>query len=129
MARSKRSMRRIILCRLFEHLDEAYGIEMSREIFTEGGLCIHQIDALLAYKSDPVIDALRGALQRLEDGSYGDCLSCKKTLPQELLDADPARRMCDECEVRVREGVHHLFDRYGLLDRSGLFEPDGVANL
>jgi RNA polymerase-binding transcription factor DksA len=100
-------MRHAILIRLYEHLEETYGVEMSREMFTNGSLSIHQVDALLSYKSNPVIDALRGALERLEDGSYGCCLACKRTIPQEALDMDPTRRLCDACEVRVRTEMLH----------------------
>jgi hypothetical protein len=107
MPRSKRSVRHAILCRLYEHLEETYGIEMSRETFTNGSLPIHQVDVLLSYKSDPVIDALRGALERLEDGSYGTCLSCKRTIPQGALDQDPTRRLCSACEDRVRTEMLH----------------------
>jgi hypothetical protein len=98
MVKSKRAMRRAILSRLYEHLADIYGIEVTRETFLGGSFGMHQIDALLAFKSDPLIDELRSALGRLEEGNYGTCMTCKKPLLQQLLDDDPARRLCSECE-------------------------------
>jgi len=98
MVKSKRAMRRAILSRLFEHLVDTYGIDVSRETFLSGSFGMHQIDALLAFKSDPLIDELRSALGRLEEGTYGICMTCKKPLLQQLLNEDPARRLCGECE-------------------------------
>lgn len=98
MVKSKRAMRRAILSRLYEHLLEMYAIDVARETFLSGSFGINQIDALLAFKSDPLIDELRSALGRLEDGSFGSCMTCKKPLPQRLLDDDPTRRLCSECE-------------------------------
>jgi len=98
MKKSKRAMRRAILCRLFDHLEEYYGIEWTRETFVNGQLSLPQIDAILSFKSDPRLDELRSALGRLENGSYGVCLSCKRIIGQEILDTDPARRLCPECE-------------------------------
>jgi len=97
MVKSKRVMRRSILSRLFGHLEKAYDLETGREAFVNGSLGLPQIDAVLAFKSDPLIDELRSALERLEAGSYGRCTTCKAPIAQELLDEDPARRFCDQC--------------------------------
>lgn len=98
MAKSKRVMRRTILIRLFEHLKEVYDIETGRESFVDGSLGLRQIDAVLAFKSDPLIEEFRSALERLEAGNYGRCTTCKAPIAQAVLDEDPARRFCDRCE-------------------------------
>jgi len=98
MSKSTPVMRRAILSRLFEHLEGSYSIDVSKEMFIGGTFGTHQIDAVLAFKSDARIDELRGALGRLEDGTYGKCIRCKRPMPQPLLDEDPARRFCAECE-------------------------------
>jgi RNA polymerase-binding transcription factor DksA len=59
---------------------------------------LNQIDALLAFKSDLRIEELRSALDRLEEGIYGDCVLCKRPIDHESLDQDPARRYCEQCE-------------------------------
>lgn len=98
MNKSKRVMRRSILQCLYAHMQDAYGLEIPREQFVQAQMTDREIEVLLAYKSDPRIDELRSALDRLEDGSYGQCLACKGSVDQALLDADPTRRLCGPCE-------------------------------
>lgn len=101
-------MRRAILGRLYEHLQTHYSIEWSRETFLSDQISLHEIDATLAFKSDPLIDDLRGALDRLDAGTYGSCISCKGDIPQNLLDSDPTRRFCATCERELNHTVTHL---------------------
>lgn len=96
--KSKRVLRRAVLVRLYDHLQDAYGLDSPRESFVRGQLTLHQIDALLAFKSDPRIDELRGALERLEQGSFGICIACKGEISQDLLEVDPAVRLCERCD-------------------------------
>jgi len=98
MKKSKRYMRRAILTALYAHLQDAYGLEITEESFVQGQMSLQDIDALLAFKSDPRIDDLRGALERLERGTFGQCLACKGHIDQELLDTDPTQRLCSACE-------------------------------
>ena len=98
MKKSKRVMRRNVLQCLYSHLQDAYGLEIPGDQFVQGQMSDHEIDALLAFKSDPRLDELRSALDRLDAGSYGHCLACKDAVDQPLLDADPARRLCESCE-------------------------------
>ena len=37
------------------------------------------------------------ALERIEDGSYGKCASCGKTIPEARLEARPDADLCVEC--------------------------------
>lgn len=107
MSKHKRAVRCAILCRLFEHLENAYGIDWSRDLFVNGQLSLHQIDALLAFKSDALIDELRSALERLDAGVYGTCMRCKRKISDALLDQDPARRVCVECEEEFSHSTLH----------------------
>jgi RNA polymerase-binding transcription factor DksA len=97
MKKSKRVMRKKILRSLFMHLVETYDIGISEDRFVDE-LSLSQIDALLAFKSDLRIEELRCALDRLEEGTYGDCVLCKRAIDHESLDRDPARRYCEQCE-------------------------------
>ncbi len=99
MKKSKRMVRRSILQCLYAHLQDAYGLESTAEQFVQDQMSDREIDALLAFKSDARIDELRSALNRLEAGGYGTCLACKSPVDQNLLDVDPARRLCGSCEV------------------------------
>lgn len=38
------------------------------------------------------------ALQRLDGGTYGTCVSCGKTLPEERLEARPEAARCVDCQ-------------------------------
>lgn len=98
MKKSRRVTRRAILSILYAHLQDTYGLDVGEELFVQGHMSIRDIDALLAFKSDPRIDELRGALDRLERGVFGQCLACKGTIDPESLDADPAIRLCATCE-------------------------------
>ena len=98
MKRTTNEMRRAILRRLFEHLDEYYGTAWSKSTFVDGRLSTHQIDAILAFKSDARLNELRHALDRLDTGSYGRCISCKEEISQETLEHDPAQLVCSTCE-------------------------------
>jgi len=107
MGKNKRAVRCAILCRLFEHLEDAYGIDWSRDLFVNGQISLHQIDALLAFKSDALIDELRSALERLDTGAYGICIRCKRKISSTLLAHDPARRVCFECEEEFSHSALH----------------------
>lgn len=96
--KQKRIMRHVVLSRLFEHLHENYGLDWSREVFVDGQISSHQIDAALAFKSDSHLDELSSALHRLDDGTYGVCIHCKSPISQETLAADPTQRLCPSCE-------------------------------
>jgi RNA polymerase-binding transcription factor DksA len=118
MQNGKRSLQRVVLSKLFDHLQEFYGVDSSRDSFLEGRLNLHQIDALLAFKSDPQLDELRSALDRLEHGTYGVCIACKHTIGREILERDPGRRLCGGCEqgfnhgadLGVRRGVMNAYE-------------------
>jgi RNA polymerase-binding transcription factor DksA len=107
--RSKRTMRRAVLKRLFDLLEWKYGISLGRDQLD--GVSLHEIDALLSFKSEPKLDELRGALDRIDEGTFGTCISCKRKISQDLLDADPARRMCPACEQEFSKPTLHLAPR------------------
>jgi len=98
MRKSTRAMRRVVLRQMFDLLEQRYGIELDRAAFVADSVSLHEIDAALSFKSDPHLEELRGALDRIDDGSYGICLGCKTVIDQRLLIEDPARRMCEKCE-------------------------------
>lgn len=91
-------MRHVILGRLYTHLQDRYSIILPEAFSLEDRVSLHQLDAMLAFRSDPLLDELRAALARIEDGTFGLCLSCKKEIDEDVMDRDPTRRMCDRCE-------------------------------
>lgn len=98
MTKSKRVMKRHILSLIYNRLQEVGAVEQSREAFLSSTITPHDLDALLAFKSDPMLDELRAALERMDTGTYGLCLCCKSPISQEVLDRDPAQRLCGTCE-------------------------------
>ncbi len=123
MQNGVRSLQRAVLSKLFDHLREYYGVDSTRDFFAEGRLNLHQIDALLAFKTDPELDELRAALDRLERGTYGVCITCKHPISREILERDPGRRICAGCEqgfnhganLGVGRGVLNAFEPHALL--------------
>jgi len=96
--RQNKRIRRVILSRLYDHLLEQYFVPWPREPFVAGTVTEHEVDAVLAFKSDVRLDELRTALDRLDHGTYGVCISCKGRIPLESLVLNPAQRLCATCE-------------------------------
>ena len=47
------------------------------------------------------LQAVKAALQRLADGSYGECVSCGKDIAPERLQASPAAARCIACQTKA----------------------------
>lgn len=109
MTKSKRVMRRLVLSRLYDHLQDQYSVMHARDAFINGELSIHEVDALLAFRSDPCIEELRNALSRIENGTYGVCISCKTLISQDVLNEDPAQRICTTCEKKFVHTPQHQY--------------------
>ena len=52
-----------------------------------------------------VLAEIDQALQRIEDGSYGNCLNCDEAIPKTRLKAVPWARYCIDCQERAEQGV------------------------
>ncbi|HEY8428143.1 MAG TPA: hypothetical protein VIL20_07205 [Sandaracinaceae bacterium] len=48
---------------------------------------------------------VESALQRLKNGTYGECVSCEEPLPFAVLEQRPEQPFCDECERERRRGA------------------------
>lgn len=47
-------------------------------------------------RSSSVLDGVDRALERLSDGSYGQCETCGAPILEADLERDPARRLCEQ---------------------------------
>jgi hypothetical protein len=47
-------------------------------------------------RSASVLDGVDRALERLSDGTYGDCLTCGGPIVEADLERDPTRALCDQ---------------------------------
>ena len=107
MKRSKRAMRLVILSSIFKHLKAVYHLDWPRREFGSGQITDYELSALLAFKSDPWLNELRDALERLENQEYGICIGCGEEIEQRLLDEYPARRLCRNCENSFSRRLTH----------------------
>lgn len=101
MVSDKHVIRRVILSKLYDLLQDEFADCYSRDTFVRSDLPMHELDGLLAFKSGANLEELRHTLDRLEEDSFGLCISCKSSIGQHLLDSDPTRRVCSSCEDKL----------------------------
>ena len=100
--------RRVIVRKLYAYLRKNYPKSYLESAPTASLTTPWWLDALLAFKSDACLVELRRALERLDQGTFGICMSCKEEIDMKALDADPARLFCTRCEgiYSRREPIH-----------------------
>ena len=49
------------------------------------------------------LQRIAGALRRIEDGEYGDCLRCGEPIAEKRLELDPAAPLCITCASEAEE--------------------------
>jgi RNA polymerase-binding transcription factor DksA len=57
----------------------------------------------LEHTEEGIRKAVLDALQRIEEGTYGQCLQCGAAVPKARLDAIPFTPYCVSCERRREE--------------------------
>ena len=75
---------------------------------TERELAIRNLD-----RESHLLRNVRGALRRMEDGTYGTCLHCEEDISPKRLDAVPWAGYCIRCQEivdRHREEGAEMFD-------------------
>ena len=73
-----------------------------REAFA---VLVHQVsDSLYAVAQRILRDTglAEDALAKFDDGTYGECESCHRRIPEARLEAMPAARLCIECASQRR---------------------------
>ena len=74
---------------------------------------VSRIDALqaqaMAKESDRrrllALQRIGNALQRIEDGNYGNCLSCDQPIMENRLKVDPAALLCIDCAKKAEQST------------------------
>jgi DnaK suppressor protein len=51
-----------------------------------------------------LLQMVEGALSRIQDGSFGQCISCGKEINPKRLEAVPWTRHCIECQEKLEQG-------------------------
>jgi DnaK suppressor protein len=52
-----------------------------------------------------ILAMVEGALSRIREGSFGECISCGKEINAKRLDAVPWTRHCIECQEKLEKGM------------------------
>ncbi len=63
-----------------------------------------EIDYTLGENSEQVLAEIDTALKRIEDGTYGTCVTCGGEIPLQRLEAYPQASFCIECKRRAEGG-------------------------
>jgi DnaK suppressor protein len=120
---------RDVLIRRREALRKALAGDLSllREMAAEGGDVMDvamdtandEISSQLAEVESRELVRIDEALDRMREGSYGECESCEKPIPLARLQAVPYATMCIECQ-RQQDKMPGLGARFGIHDQSHL---------
>ncbi len=54
----------------------------------------------IAQNEEQLLEQVEGALQRIEDGTFGKCQGCNREISQERLEAIPYAARCIQCAQR-----------------------------
>ena len=63
-----------------------------------------EIDYTLGDNAEQVLFEIDGALKRIDEGTYGTCVTCGEQIPRERLDANPWASLCIDCKRRAESG-------------------------
>jgi RNA polymerase-binding protein DksA len=63
-----------------------------------------EIDYSLEENSEQVLRAIDGALQRIDEGTFGICETCRQPISEERLDAIPYATQCIDCRRKGERG-------------------------
>ena len=63
-----------------------------------------EIDYTLGENSGQVLAAIDSALRRIDEGTYGTCVSCGEQIRYERLEATPWASLCIDCKRKAEGG-------------------------
>lgn len=63
-----------------------------------------EIDYTLGENSGQVLAAIESALKRIDEGTYGTCISCGEQIRYERLEATPWASLCIDCKRKAEGG-------------------------
>jgi RNA polymerase-binding transcription factor DksA len=69
---------------------------------------MHDLNATLLENQEQLAGEAKAALERLDNGTFGDCEDCGKSIPRERLDALPYARFCVQCASKHSTGRVNL---------------------
>ena len=63
-----------------------------------------EIGSTLEEHDERLLAEIDAALQRIEDGTYGKCVNCGASIPEERLEAMPWATLCIDCKRKEERG-------------------------
>lgn len=87
-----------IIDRITSILDTVYDVHVTDKSLTN-------VLPTMAFKSDPHLNELRLALERIQRGEYGNCIFCKRPIATAILKELPTAHFCHECAERLRTRI------------------------
>ncbi len=62
----------------------------------------HAQSAALGEETSDALKRVRGAMKRVDDGTYGKCIKCGEMINTDRLGIDPTAEMCMDCAKNVK---------------------------
>lgn len=90
--------------RIDEEVEEISAMQDNHPAETATVTLDREIDYTLEENSTRLLAAVDGALKRVEDGTYGKCVTCGRAIAEARLDAYPWASHCIDCK-RALESV------------------------
>ncbi|MFH0770355.1 MAG: TraR/DksA C4-type zinc finger protein [Candidatus Peregrinibacteria bacterium] len=87
--------------------DTSSGIATAEELFDDAETAARTAQATLLEINGHQVDTLAlidAALERIEEGEFGNCIECEARIPKTRLNAIPYTPHCMKCAGRVQEG-------------------------
>jgi len=83
-----------------EALSEASGENNYRDHMADQGTATfsRELDMTLEENARDALEAVHGAIERIEGGTYGTCERCGQQITDERLDAMPTATLCISCK-------------------------------
>jgi DnaK suppressor protein len=89
---------------LDEEIEETAATNDNHPTETATATLGREIDYTLGDNAEQVISAIDAALVRIEEGTYGTCVSCGNEIPYERLAANPWAALCIDCKRKAEGG-------------------------
>jgi RNA polymerase-binding protein DksA len=89
---------------LDEEVEEVAATNDSHLAETATATLGREIDYTLGENSGHVLAAIDAALKRIDDGTYGTCITCGDQIRYERLEASPWASLCIDCKRRAEAG-------------------------
>jgi DnaK suppressor protein len=89
---------------LDEEVEEVAATNDSHLAETATATLGREIDYTLGDNAEQVLSEIDAALARIEDGTYGTCVSCGNEIPLARLEANPWASLCIDCKRRTEGG-------------------------